>query len=499
MPVDFAAAEVWFTVIARDVNSGQTASRPLTVQVGMAAGPPSPVKALPLSGLESYAPPLPITRSPVTNSQEVKLTDAISEVVVGAGGRFLLLRCQYKPLIHVFDVMQARIAKSITVPISAPMIAAGGSHFYFIHANGAIVDRWRFSDLTQVDSRSLPAELRSAAWTRAFATMGDESPGPLYLCVADAGKSYQIDPMTLSFGELPWPRAAIANASYLSASSDGQFVCALSSVARERPAMAFVRNGVATVYRNSDMEVNIGRTRADYLVPSADGKIVFGSNQAWAGDRVLAHALTEFSFWTPARESGFYVVALRANRGASKLKSGGVRTFFVGRISDSMQRTGELEIGIGGGGNISLNDQPDLDRSPPFCQRVHYYPTAGFIAALSSDCKKMILQKADPGAIFGAARGSGFVFPLCKPPRFVKAGQEVTMPFGARSSFGNVSVHLQEAPAGMTIAKDKLIWKTPTVTSPTEVHFTLEVQGGPTAINPTQRYATTVLPSRTNE
>jgi len=485
VPADFSVNQIQFTVVARDISSAAEATQLVTVSVidaKAAAGLPS--APLLLSGLDEYEPPMPMTRSPIISSTDIKLPDPIQEIVVGAGGRFLLLRPSNKQVLHIVDVGKPLLAQSIPLRSAQSIVVAGGSHFYIIDPKSGEIERVSFANLTNRENLPpLPAELRAQAFEQVFAAMGDESPGPLFWAMPASGKVFQIDPRTMKYVAIPFPEEEVIKFASFAAAPDGRTICAIGRDSNANPVVAVLRNGIATLESLPEYRNRSSLVREHYLVPSADAELFFSSDMVWGRETYLPYRGSDSENWAPAREPGFFV---RSTRDYNKPNS---RKLQIGRIGADPQRKGQIVIL--GSGNVTLNDQQA--NSHNFHQRVHYYPSLGLLTALSADTRRLIFQPADAGTLLD--RSTRFVFPLCRPPRFVKPGKEISIPALSRASSGQSTLTLISGPVGMKLGNQKLTWNVPDSLAGSDVEFTLRARDSIHNRETTQKYSISVLPN----
>lgn len=495
VPRNFAGDAAEFSVIARDPDTNEVATRQMTVQVaGGVIMPKTPSASLLLSGLDEYDPPLPMVRSPVTSSIDVKLPEAVYEVVVGGGGRYLLLRSSAKPAVHVFDVSKALLVRSLTLPAAPTLLVAGGSHFFVIDPKSGAVQRYDFATLNMDSSPPIPTKLRASGFERVLAAMGSESPGPLYWAMPGNSKVVQIDPRTMKFAALPWPEAKIANLRSLAASPDGTTLCGIGYETEANPTVLTIKHGETMVESFTEARNLSSLDRPEYLVPSVDGKAIFSPETVWTRESHFRSSSFGTNAWAPAHEPDYFVGSARDFRDPKPGKSVS-RRFYIGRMSSEAVNKGRYMFASGG--FVTITDQRlSPPRTPLFHHATHYYPSIGLLVILSLDARRLILHHADPGTVLRSTRGAKFVFPQCRPPRFVKPGQALEIPVLARSSGSQTVLSLVDGPEGMTLANQKLTWKVPDAVAASEVRFSIRARDAITNRETTQRYEIIVLPKK---
>jgi hypothetical protein len=152
------------------------------VAVGAARSIRPPKLALPDARLGSSADQVP------DNPFVLKLSAPISDVVVGGGGRYLLLTQKDINRVAIFDVNAAAIIKSISLPSSNALVAAGASKFLVVFPEEKLIHRWNLNTLEREGGNQvspIDGEIRAVA-------MGADSSGPAlaFWCGRASGNLY---------------------------------------------------------------------------------------------------------------------------------------------------------------------------------------------------------------------------------------------------------------------------------------------------------------------
>ncbi len=117
------------------------------------------------AALDTQAPSDPLS---------LKLNAPISDVVVGGGGRYLLLTQSESHRLAVFDVNAAAIVKSISLPSPSALVAAGASKFLIVFPEEKLIQRWNLSTLQREGGNQaspIDGQIKAVA-------MGADSNGP---------------------------------------------------------------------------------------------------------------------------------------------------------------------------------------------------------------------------------------------------------------------------------------------------------------------------------
>ena len=103
-----------------------------------------------------------------------KLDGTISDVVVGGGGRYLLLTLSDASKLAVFDTNAAEIVKTIPLPSPNAIVAAGATKFLIAFPEQKLIQRWNLETLhREGSSRALPIKGRLKSLV-----LGSDSNGP---------------------------------------------------------------------------------------------------------------------------------------------------------------------------------------------------------------------------------------------------------------------------------------------------------------------------------
>ncbi len=119
-------------------------------------------------------PPARLTPQATDRPLVLRLDGTIGDVVVGGGGRFLLLALKPARKIAVFDVVTAEIVKTLPVPSPNALIAAGAKKLLVVLPEENIIQRWDLATLER-DKWNQPSPI--AGRIRGLA-LGCDSDGP---------------------------------------------------------------------------------------------------------------------------------------------------------------------------------------------------------------------------------------------------------------------------------------------------------------------------------
>jgi hypothetical protein len=126
-----------------------------------------------------------------------KLEGTISDVVVGGGGRYLLLTLSDAGKLAIFDTSAAEIVKTIPLPSPNAIVAAGATKFLIAFPEQKLIQRWNLETLRREGgSRALPIKGRLKSLV-----LGSDSNGPA-LAFWSIIEDTHIDQTVFSFIDL---------------------------------------------------------------------------------------------------------------------------------------------------------------------------------------------------------------------------------------------------------------------------------------------------------
>ena len=96
--------------------------------------------------------------------RSVPLAGAISDVVVGAGGRLLIFHLPKIRQLAVFDVSAAKVTKYIPLPSSDVALAAGATKLFIGLRTEKQIQRWSLNRLEREVTIPAPPLAESAGW-----------------------------------------------------------------------------------------------------------------------------------------------------------------------------------------------------------------------------------------------------------------------------------------------------------------------------------------------
>jgi len=408
--------------------------------------------AVPSSVAATGAPPESVETTPAdltAESVEVKLPGIISDVVIGANGRYLFLPIKDLKKIAAFDVSQAKVVGYLPASDDDTRIVAGATRALVFNLTQGVVSRYRLDtlekDLTVAIPFSNPIQ---------YIGMGAGSEGPVLLRWArgtgeiDSCFFAFLDVNTMRPIDVEWPRGRMPH-----------------SVFRDRNEIrvstggeAYVVSGVGLL-RLSGTTIQSAGERSEYPgLPSADGKHflvngrILNESLQQIGDRSV-----NFGACVPSVTGDYFLsfsggTSLHSIRSSqsTEMVSGKLYMFGDNRplvtIPELMERSGLAPSHFG---------EMGIDK------RVFFIPEAKVIATIPPTNDLVRLRKFD---IDQALESSGVDYLIVdsRAPAVARPGTRYEYTISVKSKKGGKKFRLDAGPEGMTVSDaGEITWPVP--------------------------------------
>ena len=404
------------------------------------------------------------------DQKEVRLPADVDDLVVAAGGRYLILKLEAIRHLIVFDTVKAEIIKYLSLPSRGCFFAAGARCLVVLSPEKKTIERW---DLTtfkreQVVPVPFPENVVQMA-------MGHASPGPLVFLVS-AGTNNQsckfMDPNTLQLLELQQfiePEKAVEE-------TDSRRSRLMSRRREEQSIPKYLKsihpsaNGqlVATDYCMMMVTgTSVGyRLNRNSGLPDAAGNLLYAPKSVYSVGQNQSSVLSEWGIPYPAVQPGLFFVLHTRNRNMNAPQSG-----IVLRIANYPKLLFPL-----GKVNTELSIKRD-DFKVPEEKRFTFIPDAKLLIQVPNVADKLILHKADLEAMLKNSQDD-YAYVTSIPPNTAALGQTYQHQLTVNSS-RKVKFELTNAPEQMTVSDSGLIsWNVPNEFSspvvPVEVQLEME-------------------------
>jgi len=419
-----------------------------------AAPPPNqpPVTARPAQPI----PPVAVQpQLPTQLKGEVALPAAVREVVVGGGGRYLILDLASLRQLAVFDVKTGRIAKYLPVAEDAIHFAAGANRLAVLYPNAKLIQIWNLDTFEKERTSHLPAALIGDDIHQIC--MGSGSPGPLFVYLPREKRTLALDLTRLTTTEVNWNHWSPSNAYgplHMRVSPDGTMLLGWAGGWAGMDMAIFDNGKQVGAYDKFEFSLGV------FALPSADARLIF---TPWAivGRDFTAKkiaGLTGKAYLVPAHEPGYFLAlhsgaaALPGSPFGKKAPPNLPAVSHVGFYSDDGQLL------------VTANDIDELKELSALYweQRVHYYPRTGLLVTLAKEATsdRVLLRRVDLVEMLNKA-GVDYLFVASKSPGATK-GATFSYRLDIRSKKGSPRVKLEYGPTGMQVTPEgQVTWAVP--------------------------------------
>ena len=412
-----------------------------TFAVVVASEEPAEVKPQ----LPPQEPMLPLSPPKLAVARRsVPLAGAISDVVVGAGGRLLIFHLPKIRQLAVFDVSAAKVTKYIPLPSSDVALAAGATKLFIGLRTEKQIQRWSLNRLErEVTIPAPPGGISRMA-------MGAHSVSPLIiLATQNAKKSYLVHTATMNYEEVLWDgwRGGAWGPVNVHVSFDGStaVVCGGGWAGINTASLA---GGRVTAQRKGSY------VHGDTLI-AGDGSLVFptkgGIVQEDLSDSVKGIEGTPF----PALSTTFSLAMYRDGKTASL-------TLFT---NNNPRRV------------TAIRNLPELaaNSSLPLHQRVFLIPAAGVLITVGEGGSELIVRQFNLEQTL-KSDGVDYLFVESRPPVTAVRGTVWEYPMKIRSRAGGIRVSPQSGPDGMKVSAEGIVtWNVPSGFGEPEVTVILSI------------------------
>ncbi|WP_339733483.1 hypothetical protein [uncultured Gimesia sp.] len=397
----------------------------------------------PSSEIRSIASTLPkITPAQFEGEKkQIKLPAQVSDMVVGAGGRYLFLYLKHLNQIAVFDSSKAKIIKYLPLLSDDICFTAGAQHLIVIDRKNKMIQRWNLSTLES--DATVPFPLSEPVFRSA---MGHASLGPVILMMGESYKTKSIqflDPQTLKLKNIS-PTQLVNNSqfahweigNYLQVSGGGQV-----AVVNNRIMILSVDN---TYEQYTYGLYNKFLDSRDHLLLNYDGSMAYSKEDFYSRfhpKHVRQSKRLQIRLF-PATESGFYFDSYGSIYLENNKKFLDSMTSVDPKVS--LIRHFENKIGL------------------DFEKRYTLVPSANILVQFPASCEELIVHKVDIDELL-EKKGDDYFFLTSNPVPTAPAGQLWQYQIQVRSKKGGVKYKLGSGfPHGMTVSPTGLVsWKVP--------------------------------------
>jgi V8-like Glu-specific endopeptidase len=370
---------------------------------------------------------------------------AITDMVVGGGGRYLVLYLAGDRKLAIFDVNEARITRYLALGGDNVKFTAGQDKVVVALPDTNVIQRWDLA--TGKRELSIPLAVKEKVQQ---VLMGSTSQGPILVAMGgdtEAQASF-LDLRTLKPVQLKTPARGLgfAPSAYARASADGKVFGVWSP--RVNPGgigtLVITGNEVRSFYQHDS---------AGHIAPDAEGKVLCTGQGLWTPEGKRLARAPDSTYYIPAVQPG-YVLAVRSGerfdrRGQRK----STLSLYLSGTEEPLATLPQVELPVG------INP---FDREPfGFDRHILFIPDAKLIVVVPETHDKLVLYRFDVVEALEES-GTDYLIVTSQPPRTAQANAEYRYQVRARAKKGGINYRLDSAPEGMTISADGLItWKVP--------------------------------------
>lgn len=338
--------------------------------------------------------PLPIKPTPLTGDrQEVDLRGRAGQVVPAGGGRLLLIHIPSRKTVAVFDVNEGKVVKEVSA--EEEVFLAGGMNVFVVYRpKQNMAERWSCKTLRKDgEHRGLfPGPVRALG-------MGSASNGPLVAAVGGPrqtpfGGATLVYFNPIGFQEIPYPVAVVreevekrAGLGSVEQPAATVRVSAAGTLVTGWGLEAKGRTGLCDVLANGRITRHWQTRVYPCLLPSPDGKVVFGAGGMLGPDQALAAAqlAPDGDAWSlpPVNGGGRLVVR---NPGQATCS---IDVYLAGQ--DRVAQTIPNQSGL------PAPKAPATEATAVLDQCVIWVPDAKLLVLIPGDRDKLVLRRVTAG------------------------------------------------------------------------------------------------------
>jgi len=394
--------------------------------------------------------PVVITPAELGGDKVVKaLPSAIADVVVGGGGRFLILHLPRDRKLAVFDVSQAKVVKYLPLASDDVKLAAGMNKLVVVLSDKKLIQRWDLLKLEREATKPLPFKEGVRA-----ACMGSASAGPLLLFENNGDErpatAQFFDLNTLKPADIPWDggKAPATLAVFLNASADGRLFAMRDGVGSEPHSLTTI------LLEGNRAKVHVGGMPGSMLLPSPDSKQIYSESGIYSPELKLLYPKEPIQViinpFMPSHHADYYMRLEGSGPDKGKLMlylRGYDRAFAV--VTDVEGYIGEP---------IAYGKAPD---KLMHAKRVHFIPDAKVLVTIPQSDDRLVLRRLDPDKALEKS-DLDYLLVVSRPPAVAKKGTKFTYQLAVKSKKGGVKYKVENGPDGMKVSAGGLIeWQVP--------------------------------------
>lgn len=402
---------------------------------------------------ESYLPKEEVVS--INGIKVVSAPSAISNVIQGGGGGYLVLSMPKLKKLAVFSIAQSKIINYISTPESNVYYAVGRTKLIMVAPNAGIISRYNLITGEKELTKKLPF---SGVAQRT--SMGMNTEGPLLVRWAigtsalDRAHYSFLDISSfklLNANPLRARNSSYRNQEYLRSSADGSVIGAWCTSHSPSGLLAMV---------NIDNTINVryDHTSVGHVVPNASGDYLFTGKGIYTNE--LKRFLPQFSnHFVPAIVGNYFFGLVRENsdRHSSRGRDyGAMDVFSLGTDTPLAKHAFPKEVG-------KLSSATGFAQKSDFTmdKRINFNPSLNRIVYIPQTNDKLVVEVFSIEAILRKS-GIDYLFAASQPHVSARPGSSYRYPIEVLSKNGRVSYVLESGPSGMRVSNEGVVtWSVP--------------------------------------
>ncbi len=403
------------------------------------------------------------------------LAGKFDDIVVGGGGRYLLLPMKDAGQLAVFDANAGDIVTTISLPSHEAFVAAGAKKFLVAYPDQKLLHRWDFETLTrEVSNATLPVGGRLNALA-----MGSDSEGPALAAWLPDTTSPDIIPSRFSFIDLESLKVlrvgqiTTGGMQGLAAtsSSGGSFI--LHPTIRDKAHVRVSAGGglfgfgeaqglpfgyLTLSVRGNNLKAIHNNATVGHLAPGPDGRTVFTGRlgRLDAAGRPVGPTGTMPSntiVTTLPTPDPSYFLALERSADPSQPVRASVHVAGSGDRLATIHGLDEM--------NGLPMDESWIRDNFTLEKRFHFLPTARLLVTVPMSNDRLVLRRLDLDQALRDLPGD-YLFVVSPPVLTADDGQPLVHQLEARSRKGGIRYTLSRGPDGLVVSPEgKVSWPSP--------------------------------------
>lgn len=414
--------------------------------------------------------------------RDIILPSTIDDIVVGGGGRHIILQFKALSKLGIFDVNKLKIVGYVPAPDANVAFAAGATKLVVVSGESGVIARWDLATQTKELSQAF-----SLGTTKLVGVMGSASAGPMIIGASDGTyglKYHAVDLETLRVTPLNLA-GQLSSGTNVRMAANGSVMGYWASGLSPSGLNCLVQTGDRWTSQHE-------HTSVGYIVPSPDGRILY------TGGGLFTNQLRPLGPHTEGDAAKFSIPAIQGPYSLTVTRSGDYS-------SDQQSANASVVLKLEGDDRALAsipNLDPVWDRRDQWGgdkwtleKRLMLIPDAQLVLQVLQTKDKIRAIHFDIEKAL-AESSVDYLIVTSRPPLSLKAGDTLSYELQVKSKATGVGYSLDSGPDGMKISPTGLLTWATNAKSPAKSNiivtvsnksgqqlfhtFPLSVQGGDT-------------------